>query len=148
MDITRGGVIMSFRLLLVGMVAGATPADRDDLLSTHLYNASRLLSVRAALLANPPPPYANATSAVGRAATSLAAAAAVEAASHETWSVLNATLSLPGVSPHNYVSIGIYNHPCNALPDECKPYPGHQPYPKPFPPSMWCVLNTHLLALA
>eukprot|EP00039_Didymoeca_costata_P023750 m.8108 g.8108 ORF g.8108 m.8108 type:complete len:454 (+) comp3841_c0_seq2:49-1410(+) len=40
------------------------------------------------------------------------------------WSVMNKTLSIPNVSKHNYISIGIYNHPCNNLPKGCKAYPG------------------------
>jgi hypothetical protein len=44
----------------------------------------------------------------------------------ETWSVMDKNITLPGISPHNYISIGIYNHPCNAQPPGCKPYPsGH-----------------------
>ena len=41
------------------------------------------------------------------------------------WSVCNKTLSpLPiGATKHHYVSIGIYNHPCNNLPAGCRPYP-------------------------
>ena len=41
------------------------------------------------------------------------------------WSVMNKTLATPAnLSRHNYLSIGIYNHPCSALPPKCKPYPG------------------------
>jgi hypothetical protein len=41
------------------------------------------------------------------------------------WSVINKTIAVPsGVSPNNYISIGIYNHPCNNLPKGCTPYPG------------------------
>ena len=41
------------------------------------------------------------------------------------WSVMNKTIAVPkGVSRHDYLSIGIYNHPCNALPPKCKAYPG------------------------
>ena len=42
----------------------------------------------------------------------------------KTWSVMAKNITIPGVSPHNYISIGIYNHPCNALPEGCKAYPG------------------------
>ena len=39
--------------------------------------------------------------------------------------MLNKTIVLPqGVSRHEYLSIGIYNHPCNQLPKGCKAYPG------------------------
>ena len=48
-----------------------------------------------------------------------------------TRTVMSKNLTLPGVSKHNYISIGIYNHPCNAQPKGCKPYPGG----KPLPPS-------------
>lgn len=44
--------------------------------------------------------------------------------SYGPWSVMNKSLSLPNVSDHEYISIGIYNHPCNNLPADCKPYPG------------------------
>eukprot|EP01079_Euglenida_sp_SAG-EU17-18_P002504 gene2504-3251_t len=41
------------------------------------------------------------------------------------WSVMNkSSIIAPKLSKHEYVSIGIYNHPCNALPAGCKPYPG------------------------
>ena len=45
--------------------------------------------------------------------------------------VMSKNITLPGVSKHNYISIGIYNHPCNARPKGCKAYPGG----KPLPPS-------------
>ena len=44
-------------------------------------------------------------------------------------SVMAKKLLLPGVSNHNYISIGIYDHPCNELPQSCKPYPGSNPLP-------------------
>jgi hypothetical protein len=47
----------------------------------------------------------------------------------KVWSVMTKNITIPGVSPHNYISIGIYNHPCNAQPPGCKPYPGGHPLP-------------------
>lgn len=51
------------------------------------------------------------------------------AKSGRTWSVMTKNITIPGVSPHNYISIGIYNHPCNAQPLGCKPYPGGHALP-------------------
>lgn len=98
---------------------------------------------RDALLAVPPPAFANATSMLGLSLQDLRSNAAKVAADTTVWSVMNKTLSVPGISPHNYLSIGIYNHPCNNLPEGCTPYPGNKPYPKPFPPSM-CDNSTGL----
>ena len=111
--------------------------------ATHLYNGSRLNWARDALLAVPPPAFANASSMLGLSWQDLKANAAKVAADTTVWSVMNKTLSVPGISPHNYLSIGIYNHPCNDLPEGCTPYPGSKPYPKPFPPSM-CDNSTGL----
>ena len=47
----------------------------------------------------------------------------------KTWSVMTKNITIPGVSKHNYISIGIYNHPCNAQPAGCKAYPGGRPLP-------------------
>jgi hypothetical protein len=47
----------------------------------------------------------------------------------KVWSVMTKNITIPGVSPHNYISIGIYNHPCNAQPPGCKPYPGGHALP-------------------
>ena len=120
------------------LLVGATAVRPDgNVPSTHLYNASRMSAARDALLSNPPPPHANATSALGQSLAQLQQAVAEEVSSTTLWSVMNKTLELPGVSKHNYISIGIYNHPCNNLPDGCTAYPGSKPYPKPpFPPSM------------
>ena len=108
----------------------------DSVPNTHLFDPSRLVEARSALLMDPPPSYANASSPLGRSLASLKSNANKVLEETTVWSVMNKTLSIPGVSPHNYISIGIYNHPCNALPDGCTPYPGTPPYPKPFPPSM------------
>ena len=48
---------------------------------------------------------------------------------NNTRTVMSKNLTLPGISKHNYISIGIYNHPCNARPKGCKPYPGAKPLP-------------------
>ena len=49
-----------------------------------------------------------------------------------TWSVVSKNLTIAGVSSHNYISIGIYNHPCNARPKGCKGYPPPNPPPPPL----------------
>ena len=103
--------------------------------STHLLNASRLVAARAALHAGRGSAHQNASWA------SLQRQLVPLLASNATWSVMDKNLTLPGISPHNYVSIGIYNHPCNALPKGCKAYPPPNP---PLPPPSACDNATGL----
>lgn len=89
--------------------------------TTRLFNATDLLRARAALHAG--------SDAVLTASHTTLLKQANKALTVPMQSVMNKTLSLPGVSSQNYVSIGIYNHPCNNLPEDCKPYPGQDPLP-------------------
>ena len=103
-------------------LASATP-------STHLYRSADLVAVRAAIRGG------SADARTVRSLGSLLRAAdrllvpppngSSWSFSTGPWSVMNKTIAPPsGASRHDYVSIGIYNHPCNALPDGCTPYPG------------------------
>ena len=106
--------------------------DDGSVPATHLYSGSTLVATRDELLHNP-----NSTSVLTTALKLVNHYAREAATKTEIYSVINKTLTLPGVSPHNYISIGIYNHPCNALPKDCTNYPGSKPYPpQPFPSSM------------
>ncbi|EGD77759.1 hypothetical protein PTSG_08848 [Salpingoeca rosetta] len=50
--------------------------------------------------------------------------AAESALTDTEWTVLNKTLVPASGDMRDYVSIAIYNWPCNATPSGCKPYPG------------------------
>ena len=100
-------------------------------LSTHLYDPTELVRMRSALHDG----TADARATRCQAALLRDAAALLPfndttpwSFSAGPWSVVNKSLvlntSTGGPTLHDYVSIGIYNHPCNALPDGCTPYPG------------------------
>ena len=103
--------------------ASAAPHAAASRLRTFVYNATELLATRAAV--------ASGLTAPGLAVAQREAKRLMPVPgapwSNKTgpWSVVNKTLKTPsGVSKRNYMSIGIYNHPCNNLAPHCKPYPG------------------------
>jgi hypothetical protein len=92
---------------------------------THLSDGYALLEVRAQIKANSNPVISESYASLIKAASAYVKPYASWSMNLGPWSVMNKTLSLPaGVTSHDYLSIGIYNHPCNALPKGCTPYPG------------------------
>ena len=82
--------------------------------STHLMDPKALTAARSQL----------ASPALAASYKELRKQAAAALADSTLWSVTTKNLTIPSISSHNYLSIGIYNHPCNALPHGCKAYPG------------------------
>lgn len=126
---SRAAVVQAFALLAFTVEARYVSRKSPAL---HLHLLGDLLSVRTSL-------FEGSSQQISNSYELLMEQADRNAQDGKTWSVMTKNISLPGVSPHNYVSIGIYNHPCNALPVGCKPYPGG----KPLPPSA-CNASTGL----
>ena len=103
--------------------AFASAAPHAPRLRTFVYNATELLATRAAVASGLTAP--GLAVAQREAKRLMPAPGAPWANKTGPWSVVNKTLKTPtGVSKRNYMSIGIYNHPCNNLAPHCKPYPG------------------------
>jgi hypothetical protein len=114
--------------------------DSDAPPKTHLSSGPALLHLRAVIKANSNPVATASYGSLLKAARKYAKPSATWSMDTGPWSVVNKSMPLPiGVTNHDYLSIGIYNHPCNALPKGCTPYPsGHI-----LPPSK-CNNNTGL----
>lgn len=108
---------------------GATKAEGP---ATVMYNSSELLKTRGEIRAGANPAVVAPYQAMLKGAReAMPKKGSAWDFTTGPWSVRNKTLTLPNISSNNYISIGIYNHPCNALPSGCRPYPSG----KPLPPS-------------
>ena len=106
-------------LLLVSVIMGIS---RGLAPSTHLINGTLLLQARESVREGQ---LMSAFHSMLGKAKSYSTDVTPWSMARGPWSVINKTIAVPSsVSPNNYISIGIYNHPCNNLPKGCTPYPG------------------------
>lgn len=123
-------------------VTGPTPSPRPNLPNTHVLNAEDLNAAREELLRLATTTTTTTTTAAGlvtfttnannktagwliNSYKELKDSLPAVLADKTEYSVMAKNLSLPNISNHNYISIGIYDHPCNDLPHGCKPYERH-----------------------
>jgi hypothetical protein len=111
--------------LAVALAAATFPSsvEASAVLQTSLYDPKTLLATRAKVKAGTDATIAASYNLLVKSCPNYLPTNTSHGwdASVGPWSVLNKTLTLPaGVSKHEYLSIGIYNHPCNNLPKGCK----------------------------